>query len=386
MTKNPPHNEVSRATSSIRAVRRKRAVRLATKLGVFVVAPTVIAAAYLWGMATDSYESVTLFSIQAAESRPSVAMESLIGMAGVSSNGRDTLAARDFVLSREMMNHLDKKVGLLKHYQAPNIDFFSRLSEGTSREESFEYYQDRVRVTYDSNSSTLTLRVRAFSAEKSHEIAAAILAESEDKVNRLSEKARQDQIKLAKKEVESAEERLSASRQALVDLQQKHGQFSPEQTAAAAMTIRTELESKIAEAKAEYSALLSYMASTSPQVIAAKQRVSSLSAQAMNESARLVDGSADKGLNKSLAEFERVLVEKEFATQAYQSALSSLELARADASRQHRYLAVVAEPSLPDEAMFPRRFLSLITTFVTSLVLFGVFSLSWSAIREHAKL
>jgi capsular polysaccharide transport system permease protein len=337
-------------------------------------------------MASDSYESVSLFSIQAAENRPSVAMESLIGMAGVSSTSRDTLAARDFVLSREMMNALDEKIGLLKHYRAPTIDFFSRLPADASREDAFEYFEERVHITFDSNSSTLTLRVRAFSAEKAHEIASAILEKSEDKVNRLSEQARQDQIALAKNEVKGAEERLSSSRQALVDLQQKHGQFSPEQSAVAAMTIRTELESKLAEARAEHSALSSYMAPTSPQVIAAPQRVVALATQANSESTRLVDKSADKGLNKSLAEFERVLVEKEFATLAYQSALSSLELASTDGLRQHRYLALIAEPSLPDEAMFPRRWLSLLTTFIASLVLFGVLSLSLSAIKEHAKL
>ena len=165
MTKKPTEEDVNRATNSIRSVRRQRARRLVFKLGGFVVLPTLVAGAYLWGMATDSYESVSMFSIQAAENRPSVAMESLIGMAGVSSTSRDTLAARDYVLSREMMNALDEKVGLLAHYRSTNIDFFSRLAADDSLEEAFEYYQDHVRVTFDSNSSTLTLRVRAFWAE-----------------------------------------------------------------------------------------------------------------------------------------------------------------------------------------------------------------------------
>jgi capsular polysaccharide transport system permease protein len=369
-----------------RSVRSQRARRLALKLSAFVLLPSVIAATYLWAFATDAYESVALFSIQAAENRPTVAMESLIGMAGVSSAGRDTLATRDFLLSREMMNTLDERLQLLEHYRSPKIDFFSRLAVDASREDAFEYYQDRVRVSFDSNSSMLTLRVRAYTAEKARAIAAAILEESEAKVNRLSEKARRDQIRIAQDEVKLAETRLVTSRQALVDLQQKHGQFSPEQSAAAAMSIRTELESKLAEARAEYATLSSYMAPTSPQVIAARERVSALATQAKGESARLVDARDDKGLNKSLVEFEAVLVEKEFATQSYQSALTSLELARADATRQHRYLAVVAEPSLPDEAMFPRRVLSLLTTFLSSLVLFGVFSLTWAAIKEHAKL
>jgi capsular polysaccharide transport system permease protein len=151
------------------------------------------------------------------------------------------------------------------------------------------------------------------------------------------------------------------------------------------MTIRTELESKLAEAKAEYAALRSYMLPQSPQVIAAQQRVSALATQAKSESSRMVSDK-DSGLNKSSVEFESVMVEKEFATQAYQSALGSLEVARAEAVRQHRYLAVVAEPSVPDEAMFPRRFLVLLTTFLACLVLFGVGSLSWAAIKEHARL
>src|SRR5690606_14026272 len=72
-----------------RSVRSQRARNLALRLSTFVLLPTLIAATYLWAFATDAYESVALFSIQAAESRPTVAMESLIGMAGVSSAGRD---------------------------------------------------------------------------------------------------------------------------------------------------------------------------------------------------------------------------------------------------------------------------------------------------------
>ncbi len=59
-------------------------------------------------------------------------------------------------------------------------------------------------------------------------------------------------------------------------------------------------------------------------MIAARERVSSLSAQAQGETNRLVNPQDKAGLNNSLVEFEKVMVEKEFATHAYQSALSSL--------------------------------------------------------------
>jgi len=386
MTKKDSSGNSLRAEQSIRLLRRKRAKKLGAKLGAFVVAPTLIAATYLWGFASDAYESVALFSIQAAENRPSVSMESLIGIAGVSSAGRDTLAARDFVQSREMMEKLDAHGGLLDHYRSSEIDYFSRLGKHDSREDAYSYYLDRVQVSFDSNSSTLTLAVRAYSAEQAHRLGAALLDECEKKVNLMSQKARQDQIKLAEADVEKAEKRLSASRTQMVNLQQKHEQLSPAHTAEAAMTIRTGLESKLAEARADAAALGSYMAKTSPQVVAAQQRVNALAAQVKSETKRLVNTSKKEGLHQSLAEFESVQVEKEFATQAYQSTLASLELARAEAARQHRYLAVISAPSRPDEAMYPRRILLTFTTFLSSLVLFGIASLGIAAVKEHARL
>lgn len=374
------------AEQAIRALRHRRAKRLLTKLAVFVLGPTLGAAGYYAFWASDAYESVALFSIQAAESRPSMAMEHLIGIAGVSSAGRDTLAARDYVLSREMLGALDEKLTLLDHYRSGALDYFSRLPADASREEAYEYYRDRVQVSFDSNSSVLTLRVLAYDPEMAQRAAETILKACEEKVNQLSEKARQDQIRLAQAEVEKAERRLSESRTRLVELQQKYGEFSPADTAHAALTIRTELETELAKARAEYATLSSYMAKDSPQVIAAQERVRSISAQAVGETRRLVNPKQEQGLNRSLVEFETVQIEKEFATGAYQSALSSLELARAEAARQHRYLATIAKPSTPDEARFPRRILLVFTTFVASLVLFGIGSLSLAAIKEHARL
>ncbi len=374
------------AEQSIRALRRKRAFRLAYKLGLFVIAPTLCVAAYMGFVASDAYESVALYSIQAAEGRTVSPMESLVGVAGIGSGSRDTLTARDYALSREMLQVLDQKTNLLEHYRSNDIDFFSRLGRDDSFEDAYEYYLDRVKVSFDSNSSVLTLKVRAYSSKKATEAAQAILQASESMVNTLSKQARSDQIHLAAADVKKAEARLAESRRKLVELQQKHGEFSPAQTAEAAIAIRTELESQLAKARAEYATLRSYMAENSPQVIAAHERVKSLAAQAAGEKSRLVNQKDQEGLNTSFVEFETVLVEKEFATQAYQSALASLELARAEAARQHRYLATIAHPSTPDEAMFPRRTLLVVTTFLLSLVLFGIGSLGFAALKEHARL
>jgi capsular polysaccharide transport system permease protein len=54
------------------------------------------------------------------------------------------------------------------------------------------------------------------------------------------------------------------------------------------------------------------------------------------------------------------------------------------AERNRVYLAVVAPPSLPDAAAYPKRLWAVATVVVTSLALVAILSLLGAAIREHA--
>lgn len=374
------------AAETVRLVRRRRARRLVLRMGLFVFVPTLLAAIYFSFLASDRYESVSLFTINASD-RGGPALEGLIGIAaGAAPATRDTLAVRDFILSREMLADLEKRDGFIRHYKDASFDFWSRLANEASAEDAYQFYKDVVRVTFDSNSGVLTLKVQAYGADDAARFSKRILTRSEQMVNELAEKARADQMRFAQIEVDKAEKRLTTARQTLVELQKEYGEFNPEATAAAAMSIRTALEGELAKARAELAALKSYMSADAPQVIAANERVRSLAGQAAGETQRLVNKKGDGGLNASLAKFEEVIVEKEFATRAYQSALATLEIARTDATRQHRYLATIAPPSVADEAQYPRRFLGVLTVFLGSFLAYGIGSLLVGAVKEHARL
>src|SRR5690606_28134595 len=84
-------------------LRRQRSRSLFLRLALFVLLPTLLMTGYAGFIASDSYESVAMFSIQSADNSPSLAMEGLIGLAGANPSSRDTLAAREYVLSREML-------------------------------------------------------------------------------------------------------------------------------------------------------------------------------------------------------------------------------------------------------------------------------------------
>jgi capsular polysaccharide transport system permease protein len=368
------------------SLRKARSRRLAKRLTLYVVLPTALATAYYAGLASEQFESYSLFTVQSSEMRPALAVDGLL--AGLAGGGpsHDALAVRDYVLSRDMLAKLDKEHGFIAHYKNSRNDWFSRLASDASFEDAYEYFAHKVYADFDQTSGSVTIRVRAFDAKTAAKLAKSILQYSEEMVNKLSERERHDRTSFAEAEVKKAEERLTAARKAIVELQQKHEDFNPLQTATATMTLRTQLEGELAKARAELMQLKSFMKDDAPQVQAANEKVRSISAQVSGESRRLVDPNKPGGLNASFADFEGAMVEKEFAQKAYESAMATLEMARADADRQHRYVAVIAAPSLPDESTYPLRIRSVLAAFALSFLLWGVGTMIVAAIREHARL
>jgi capsular polysaccharide transport system permease protein len=370
--------------ASARELRRARARRLLLRLSLFVALPTAVAGVYYAAVAADQFESYSLFTIHSAEVRPALALESLLTSVG-GTNSRDVLNVRDYVLSRDMLERLNKEHGFIAHYQAGSIDWISRLAHDASFEDAYEYFESKIYADFDMVSGALTLRIRAFSPEKAREFSRAVLSYSEEMVNKLSERERRDRTQYAEAEVAKAEQRLTKARQEILALQQKHSEFNPLETAGAAMTLRTQLEGELAKARAELMELRAFMQPDAPRVKAAQERVNSIAAQVASEGRR-IDPKREGGLVVSLPEFEAAMIEKEFAQKAYESAMAALEIARSDAVRQHRYLATIASPSTPDESTYPRRILSVFTVFVVSFLILGIGTLMSAAVREHARL
>ena len=369
-----------------RELRRKRARSLALRLGLGVGLPTLIAAVYFGFIATPQYESVGAFTIQSADNASAPTIELLVASVPGSGATRDAMLVQQYVQSRDMLRELIDDHGFIQHYSADSVDWWSRLPADAALEDVYDYYGDKVEAEYDSHSSVVTVSVRAFSAQKAHELASAILASSERKVNEMMEQARRDRIELAQREVSRAEERLGTARARMLELQGERSEINPMASAEAILGVRSGLEVELAEARAELNTLRATLQPGTPQLVAQQQRVAALARQVEEQSRRLAASDRPDGLSADIAAFEPAMAEKEFAQHAYESALKSMEIARVEASRQHRYLVMIARPSQPDEATHPRVFLMVLTVFVLSFALLGIGTLLLASIREHANL
>jgi capsular polysaccharide transport system permease protein len=386
-TGNPPAQDPSSQSkrSAAQQVRIERARRLAFRLGLGVVLPTLLAAVYYIAIDTRQYESVATFTIESADGQNQAALQGLLSTVGSTGAGKDAQVIRSYILSRDMFEHLSEKHGLVSHFSQSRIDWLSRLGEETSFEDRYEYYQDVVDAEYDSNTGLVTVRVRGFNAHKAEDIAQAILKASEQKVNHMMQQARQDRVALAEREVKEAEKRLVKAREKVRELQAERSELDPSASAKAALQVKSSLETKLAEARAKLNAMRATLQPGTPKLQTQQQKVAGLRQQVRQQQGKLA-GRGDGALHADIAALEPAITEKQFAQKAYESAVKSLELARLEADRQHRYLSVVSEPSAPDAPTHPKVGLAVLTVFVLAFALMSIGSLLLASIREHANI
>jgi capsular polysaccharide transport system permease protein len=365
---------------------RRRSARHAVPLWTFVafvLVPTLLTVAYFAFVAAEVYVSEARFLVRGRSGPAAISLESMLsgGLGGgFTPATTESFSVHDYIRSRDAIRALDEKVDLRAIYRRPEADWLARLSDDATLEDFLDYYRDRVSVTLDTSSGITTLRVVAFRPEDAQGVAHALLTESETLVNRFSEKAERDTLQLARDEVRRAEERIARAREDLTAFREKAKAIDPGQSSAAVMQIISGLDGELAKVRAEMVESLTFMKPDNPRMVSLRAREEALQSQIERENAKLTG--ADGALAPVVAEYERFLVEKEFADREYTSALASLEQARIDAQRQQLYLIQVVAPHVADEAD-QRALRIVLTVFVGLILAYGIMSLVVAGVREH---
>jgi capsular polysaccharide transport system permease protein len=349
---------------------------------LFVGLPTLLVAFYFTFLASDMYVSEARFSIRGPESGGGSEWLAMFGQGG-GSTAADAYVVQDYIRSLGLLTALEEQLQLRRHYHSDEADVISRLAAGSTAEEFLDYYRKVVKVAFDPATGILTLRTRAYSAAMARELNRAILEQSERLVNNLRERALQDTLALARTELAAAELRVTKARDALKGFRQKSNLLNPEAAAGAVLSLVAELEGETAKSRIQLAEARSYMRDGSAQIASLKARIAALEGQITAEKTRLT-GTDRQVLNEVVADYERLMVEREFAEKHYVSALASLEAARVRAEGQSRYLVAFAPPTLPEESIWPRRLPFTGFVFAGATLLFGIVSLVIAGIREHA--
>lgn len=348
-----------------------------------VVAPAVLAILYFGLMASDVYVSESRIVVRSPDRQVATGLGALLKGAGFSRAQDDSYTVRDYVLSRDALKEIDDTLSVGRAFASDTVDRVSRfggLDFDTSFEALHRYYQKRVDVQQDSASSITTLTVRAYTAQDAQSINQKLLELSEGLVNRLNERGRQDLIRSAASEVADAEAKSKAAALALSSYRNTKGVVDPEKQATVQLQQVAKLQDELIATKTQLAQLKAFTPEN-PQIPALQTRASTLQAEMVAETIKVTGG--ELSLANKAADYQRLALEREFADKQLASALASLEQARNEAQRKQVYIERIAQPSLPDIALEPRRLRSILSTVALGLVAWGVLSMLLAGVREH---
>ncbi|SFQ55995.1 sugar transporter [Donghicola eburneus] len=344
---------------------------------LFVLVPVVAVNTYLWTVAEDQYVSTTGFTVRSQEN--SGASDLLGGLASFASasTASDSDILFEFIQSQEMVRVVDQQLDLREHYsQHWPTDWAFAIWPDASIEQLVWYWSRVVKISYDSGSGLIEVQASAYDAEYSQAITQAILGASQTRINTLNEQARSDAMGYAEADLAEALERLKDAREALTQFRTRTQIVDPTADIQGRMGVMNNLQQQLAQALIDYDVLLGSVGANDPRVQKSEQRIAVIKERIQLERANLTSSGEDVASSQDypalLSEYERLNVDLQFAEETYRAALTALDAARDNASRQSRYLATYISPSLAQEAEAPQRVMigglaSLFLLFIWSI-------------------
>lgn len=358
---------------------------------LLVIGPGCLGTWYYLEIASEQFETEMHFIVQGNEQQSNDMLSALTGIPGGSSSAKDAFIIQDYLLSRAFLEKAQQKLDIRKHFSSSNIDQYSRVPPDYSREEFYEYWLDFLDIEHDSTAGITKVIVLAFNSDMAVKLAELILEESEQLVNHLSTRAEKDALNFAQKELLKAQNQLSSSRLAMFEFRNQTLSIDLEKTAEAKTGIVTGLESELANQEAEYARLQTYLQPGSIQLRVVKKQIAALTRQVANEKRRWAPTKRNRKstvdnatLNEQVSQYEELVLNKTFAEKVYEAALIGMEKARIEAQQKHRYLVTTVQPQRPESSTKPERYWEIIKIWVSCLLIWAIFSLVLSSIKDHA--
>ncbi|WP_274844712.1 sugar transporter [Phaeobacter gallaeciensis] len=369
---------------------RRRHWGLVASFVLMVLAPLAAAVFYLWAVAEDQYISTAGFTVRSQESGG--ATDILGGLANFAGNttASDSDILYEFIQSQEMVESVDKAVPLRPHYSQhwPDDWVFSLWPDATL-EQMIWYWQRIVGISYDSGSGLIEVQAAAFDPETAQAITRSIVSVSQTRINALNEQAREDAMRYAREDLDEALERLKGAREALTQFRTRTRIVDPAADIQGRMGVMNNLQQQLAAALIEYDLLRGTVGEGDPRLKKAQQHIDVIRDRIDIERQTFASTNTDTGAvgedyPSLISEFERLTVDLQYAEETYRAALTALEVARDEATRQSRYLATYIKPTRAQESEYPDRpmLAGLVGLFL--LLIWSVLALIYYSIRDRS--
>lgn len=349
---------------------------------ITVVIPTLIALLYFGLLAQDVYISESRVVVRNPDTKSASALNIALDRTGFGSANESNAAVIAYLQSRQAIAEGNQDGLITGAYSDDEVFWFDRFGAlgGASDEEFYDYFADKLIVTEGAGSEVITISVRAFDPEQAQQINQRMVAQAETLVNSLSTRSQADLIEVAQGEVDEAADAARLAALELAGFRDTTGIVDPEQQSEAGLQMISKLQDELIAAQTRLRQLQTYTPQAS-QIPFLQVQVRELQGEIARERSALTGSRSS--LSASLAKYQELQINAEFAEKQLTAARAGLQEARAEARRQQAYLELISAPSLPDYAVEPRRIRSILATLALGLLAWGVLTMLLIGVREH---
>lgn len=327
--------------------------------------PTVLAVTYYGFLASDRFVVESRFALRPALGNVEKASPDQVGTNSGSTMGQmvaqDSLITTNYILSRPMVEALEKALPLRQMFSRSSIDVFSRFDPELPIEKLVKFWHERVHTAIETSGGIITLTVNTFDADESLELSKAILAESERMVNALSTRAREDALAESGRELKRAEERLRKVRTDVAALRNKDGVLDAQKTNESNLkvigdlrTTRINLAIQLIQSQRDLGPETRRIQDMKAQLKDLDENIVRIERQSATE-----DPEQRRILADSLTRFEALDAERLDAQKYFEKVLAASERARIMSERQVEFFTMIVQPVKPESSQQPRRLLMI---------------------------
>lgn len=349
---------------------------------VTVAIPTLLAVIYFGFLSSDVYISESRFVVRSPTKAAVTSLGQVLSGSALNGSSEESNAVVNYLESRGAFDQSDSDGLLSRSYRAATIFWLDRFGSltGESRERFYEYYRKKVLVDQEATTQVLQLTVRAFTPADARAINERLLERSETLVNRLSDRARADLVAVARGEVDQAKAQARSAALALAEYRDRAGIIDPEKEAAIRLQMVSKLQDELITTRTQLRQMQEYTPKAS-QIPYLRTQLAELQREIDEQTAGIAGSS--RSLSAAAARYQVLMLDSMLADKQLAASLASLQEAQAEARRKRAYVERIAEPSLPDYPLEPRRLRAILATLVLGLIAWGVLSTLIQGVREH---
>jgi capsular polysaccharide transport system permease protein len=361
-------------------------------LALFVLmvgVPNLIAVTYYGLLASDQYVSEARFTVGTAALPKMDGVGSVTGVPPILII-QDIQIVTNYIHSRAIVDELEKTVALRDAYGSSAIDWWSRFRKGKPIEKFVKYWEHMSDVSIGMPSGIVALSVRAFSPNDAKRIADAVVKLSEKLINGMNERMRHDTVAASELDLRHASDTLGRARLKMETARNEEGMLDVGQTNLAMTGLISGLQGDLLRAQQEYQTQSRYVDDTAPQMRVLKSRIASMSTQLDGMKAQVtapsnngVSALAEKTLSGKMTKFAELDLDQRIAEKRYAQSAAAVEAARILNERKMLYLHEIVAPAVPEDAKYPKRWLSIGMTFLASIIAWGATFGMIAFVRNH---